>query len=457
MKRLASICALLAASGACSDGARELPARGQIVLYLDTDAPLPPAEGTVSLSAPLPLFDRLRLDVSACEDTAECPPVTRDFSLDEARLRAVQLSIGIVPRAPGDRPLVRARLFLFAGSVDVDPAADVTVDVTTVLPEIPAEGVVERTLFLPTDLVGQPSSPADTREGRPGASAVGTWPGAQRIDCPAPANEGEVCVPGGAFWMGSPHLRDFRVWLDPAADARRLVVLSPFYLDAHEATVAELRATHTKALPWSGSKSGTSQSDWCTYTAAPSAHDALPANCVTRSAAIAHCAASGRELPTEAQFEYAASVLGRSLWPWGNDVPSCTDAILARAYGAIEPGSFTDSDACIGSGVVAGPLVAGSGARDRVELPSGTIVDLIGNLSEYARDLYQYRSDECWSRRGVYVDPWCDRRGTARPGFLLKGGNFWWMQGLSFAPLRFPIDGDAPDPLWGFRCVRKAQ
>ncbi|MGZ3456399.1 MAG: hypothetical protein ACXVEF_42740, partial [Polyangiales bacterium] len=230
----------IVAVASCGDGSRDLPPRGQVLLFIDTDAPLPPAEGTPLPMAPLPLFDRLRLDVSDCDDPVRCPPMTRDFAVDEERLRAVSLSIGIVPREPGDRPVVRARLFLFAGSLQADPPADVTIDVTTVLPEIPAEGIMERTLFLPTDLAGQPSSQAETTEGRPASSAVGSWPGARRIDCAAPPNDDEVCVPGGAFWMGSARLRDFRVWLDPAADARRLVVLSPFYLDAHEVTVAEV-------------------------------------------------------------------------------------------------------------------------------------------------------------------------------------------------------------------------
>lgn len=460
MKRFVSMCAIVA-SASCSGEARELPPLGQVVLYIDTDAPLPPAKGTRSLLAPLPLFDRLRLDVSACDDVERCPPMTRDFAVDEAQLREQRLSIGIVPAAPGDRPIVRARLFLFAGSVDLDPVQDVTVDVTTVLPELPADGVIERTLFLPTDLVGQPSSSSDTSEGRPSSSAVGSWPGAKRIDCPAPPREGEVCVPGGAYWMGSGHLRDFRVWIDPAADARRLVVLSPFYLDAREVTVAEVRAAHTPAIPWPGRpRRGLRPTpvDWCTYTAAPSVRDSLPANCVKHSDAVAYCAATGRELPTEAQFEYAASALGSSFWPWGSDTPSCTDGVLARAYPTlIDASEFTASDACLGKGTFAGPLVAGSGARDRVDLPTGTLFDLVGNLSEYTRDLYQLRNEDCWARRGVYVDPICDHNGKGVPAFAMKGGNFWWYQSLSFAPMRFPSQHDEPDPLFGFRCARKAE
>jgi formylglycine-generating enzyme required for sulfatase activity len=458
MRSLVSFAAMAFASASCSGGTRELPPRGQVLLYIDTDAPLPSATTTSDLLGPVPLFDRLRLDVSACEDVERCPPVTQDFPVDEARLRDRKLSIGIVPAAPGDRPLVRARLFLVEDSLDLEPVQDVTIDVTTVLPEIPAEGVIERTLFLPTDLVGQSSSQVDTTEGPPSVSAVGTWPGAQRIDCPAPPGEGEVCVPGGAFWMGNPHLRDFRTWLDPAADARRLVVLSPFYLDAHETTVAEIRAAHTPAIPKTTDDPMQPELAYCTYSAAPSVREALPANCVKRTDARAHCVAKGRDLPTEAQFEYAASSLGRALWPWGNEVPSCADAIVARAIGGIDPGDFTSSTACHGKGSP-GPLLAGSGARDRVDLPSGTIFDLVGNLSEFARDLYQFRSDFCWSRRGVYVDPVCEKNGSSRPGFLLKGGNFWWFQGFSFAPVRFPIDSakNEPAPLFGFRCARKAE
>lgn len=452
MKRLALAFAFALAC-ACSSTPRELPPRGQILLHFDTDAPVPPRQGDVAPMAPLPLFDRLRVDVSACEDATLCPPVTRDFAVDVETLKAGQLSIGIA--AIGKAPFVRARLFLFAESFQSEPPADVTIDVTAALPSIPQEGILERTLFLPTDAAGT-SIRADVTEGAPASSAVGTWPGAQRVDCPAPPAEGEVCVPGGAFWIGSSRLRDFHLFLDPRPDARRLVVLSPFYLDAHEVTVGELRATHTTANPFSGSRDGNDISDWCTYTASPSANDTLAANCIKRSSAIAHCAALGKQLPSEAQLEWVASNLGRSLWPWGNDVPACADAVVARAYGPLDPGNFTDSPACRKK-PVDGPLAGGTGARDRVDLPGafgGSVVDLVGNVSEFTRDIFQFHDDDCWATPGVYRDPVCDHYGATPHGFLLKGGNFWWAQGVSFAALRFPVQDDAADPLWGFRCAR---
>src|SRR6185436_82728 len=98
------------------------------------------------------------------------------------------------------------------------------------------EGSIDVTVFLPTDAVGRPIGtlddpiPADLRA--PGISAVGTWPGARRVPCQGMANPGEVCVPGGAFWMGNPLLS--------VGDAtrQRLVVLSPFFIDSAEVTVA---------------------------------------------------------------------------------------------------------------------------------------------------------------------------------------------------------------------------
>jgi formylglycine-generating enzyme len=427
--------AALLALMACSSAPRELPPRGQLVLYFDTDAPV---TGSATV-----LFDRLRVDVAACEG---CDPVARDFTIDADAFRARRVSIGVV-----NGGIVRARLYLLEGNLETEPPPDVTIDITAALPMIPAEGLVERTLFLPTERAGEEGARGELSEGGP--SKVGTWPGAQKIDCLSPPRAGEVCVPGGAFWMGTARMRDFRLWLDPAAEARRLVVLSPYYIDAHEVTVGELRATKTTALEWSGSRIGDKDEDWCTFTKSPAANEALPANCITRTAAIAHCAALGKQLPTEAQFEYVASNLGRSLWPYGNDVPSCTDAVLARAKPPIDVGDFTSSTACPQSKVVAAPAVAGTGARDRVDLPSGTVLDLVGNLSEHTRDIYQYRSDSCWSRRGVYTDPTCDHYGTSVRAFLVKGGNHWWQQGLSFAQMRWPT-GDAPDPIVGFRCVR---
>lgn len=458
---------LAALATACGGTTTTLPPRGQVLLFIDTDAPLPDLSSKAGVLAPLPLFDHLRIDVYACADEARCKPITRDFAVDSALLRSPDgLSFGVAAGAPGDTPLVRARLFLGTVTEGEEPPPDVTIDVTAMMPPVAAEGIVEATLFLPTDHVGDPTSdlanPVATTTGRPSPTAVGTWPLARRVDCDVTPSDGEVCVPGGAFWMGSALLKGFRVWQDPASDARRLVALSPFYVDAHEVTVAEYRASKLSvAFPWSGSTDGTTKTDWCTFTRTPGPHEDRPINCVTRATAQAFCRSSGKEFPTEAQFEYLAGNLAGQLWPWGADPASCTDAVVGRAYGSIDPTDPFPSSACRGKAAVDGPQDVGAIPRDAVDVPGehgGKVFDLVGNVSEYMRDVWQFRSDECWARRGLYVDPFCGELGTTLPAAtVLKGGNYWWVPALSFAQMRFPAAvGYEADPLFGFRCVRSA-
>jgi formylglycine-generating enzyme len=444
---------------ACGDATSTLPPRGQVLLFIDTDAPLRETTSSSELR-PIPLFNRLQIDVHACGDVARCPAVTRDFEVDADMFRAGGgLSFGIVPRA-GERAFVRTRLFLASVNVANEPPPDVTVDVTAIMPEVAAEGVVEATMFIPTEQVGAPVSdfahPADTTPGRPSNSAVGTWPLAQRTTCRGPGDASEICIPGGAFWMGSEILHNFRRYLDTAADARRLVVVPPFYLDAREVTVAEYRASGLPATPWNGSTAGGHEPDWCTYTRSPDVRDDLPINCITFANAREYCRLAHKVLPTEARFEYVAGGLAGHLWPWGNELATCNDAIVGRAFGPKDDTDEFYSDECR-TVPVDGPKAAGA-LRDVVDVPGpfgGRVYDLAGNLSEFVADAWQHRSDDCWVRPGLYVDPLCDHTGAALAGVTAKGGNFWWLPVYSFAPLRSPVQlKETSDGLLGFRCAR---
>src|SRR6202044_847618 len=131
---------------------------------------------------------------------------------------------------------------------------------------------------------------------------------AVRTSCVGTPPDGQVCIPGGAFWMGGGLLQG-----GGETDAiERIVVLSPFFLSAHEVTVSELRAGKldmTQIASWSGSLSGDESSDWCTITTSPGPHESLPANCITWQGARDYCLAMGGDLPTEAQLEYVMSGL----------------------------------------------------------------------------------------------------------------------------------------------------
>jgi sulfatase modifying factor 1 len=463
MKRFAIIA--LALAGCTS----ELPPTGQVVLFFDTDAPVPSAPGDVRPpDAPAALFDTLLVEVFEPGATEACDDCGRTFALDESILSSGSASIGIPIQPGSDGYRVRARLYTTLATVSgLLPDATATgppqsvIDITVELPPVDDEGVVERLLFLPTDVVGLPQGSLDapvSTSDTVGSSRIGSWPGAQRVDCAAPPGAGEVCVPGGAFWMGNAFARG------PSAresnDRLRLVSVSPFYMDATEATVREVRdagfALNISA--WSGDLSGNALLDYCTYTTAPGPNDDKPAVCMTFVQGQAHCTGRGAELPTEAQFEYVASGLASNLFVWGNDYPGCDDAVINRAG----VGLFGNlSNGCPIPVSPGGPDVVGTVVprRDRIELPTGTIYDLVGNTAEWAADVWNRQDGPCWSMGGVFVDPRCETEDPAELSTaenVARGGA--WIGGTAtlIAAHRLPAGPNASAPNTGARCVRPA-
>lgn len=396
---------LVALSAACAgETSSTLPPAGQLLVYVDTDAPLPPAPGdTLAPTDPAPLFDRIRVDVYGPGATTPCAECTHEFDVDRVLVGAGHASIGVSPRPATSGYRVRVRLFRAAYVKGGQPRADATLDTIASLPPIAAEGITEVTITLRTDDVARPigslDAPIAPDVGRPAGGLAGTWPGAKRSSCATAARPGEVCVPGGAYWMGNPLIDDVQAPLDPTV--LRIVTLSPFFLDATEVTVAAFRASGVARdgdpMPRSDDDGKPGPVIHCAYLPAAGDTDDLPVNCVSWEAARAYCLAESGDLPTEAQFQYVASDLASRLYPWGDDQPSCADAVYGRAE------IFIPDVRCPGDWVEA----PGSGARDRVVLPGGGIVyDLAGNLVEHALDAFALQKDPCWGT-GVFHDPLC--------------------------------------------------
>jgi formylglycine-generating enzyme len=449
----------------CSPSQKVLPPTGQLLLYLDTDAPLPSSTGAAtSALTPAPLFDRVRFDATPTLDGGPCD-CSREFDVTDDRVESGSVSFGVLPPLAGHGTL-RVRLFRGDATVQGEPDPGSTIDMTFALPAVPAEGIVSRTLFLPTDAVGVPQgtkSPLQTSAGPPNPFHVGTWPGAQRKNCPAAPQEGEVCVPGGAFWMGNVAAANAG---PDSGNVSRLVVMSPYYLDATEMTVGAYRAEGGECdVPWSGT-TGCDPQDYCTYTSSPGNNDGLPVNCIEWTQARAVCQKQGKDLPTEAQFEYAASGLAGQPYVWGTDIPQCGDVVFERGgYGyfnayaqeCVPMGSDTTCGGAPAGGLgLGGPLPPKSGMRDQltIALPgwTATIYDLIGNIDELTRDQWNAETDPCWSRPGVYTNPLCsDPTSTEETA---RGGD--WTQGASaaLAAQRQETPMNVIGPYLGFRCAR---
>jgi formylglycine-generating enzyme required for sulfatase activity len=456
---------------ACSSHSSSLPPLGQLVVYVETDAPLPAAPGaSLGPHDPLPLFDRVRIEIAHGSEPP-CAGCTNEFDLDREIVAEGRASVGIATPTGESGYVARVRLFPRAFVVAGEPRADATIDVTIALPPTPAEGIISVVAPVHVDDVAHPvgsaGAPIVPRLGEPNRGLAGSWSGAQRRGCLAPPEDGVVCVPGGAYWSGNPlyqasaiNIGDHELSVVPGP--LRIIAVSPFFLDATEVTVGAFRAAGvaTSKDPLRAIDALQPEPFYnCTYRDANRGND-LSLNCVSWSMARTFCGSRGADLPTEAQLGFVAGGLRGSLFVWGDDPPKCADAIYGRA--AAVDGTWPTCEA----GYVSVP---GRGARDRLELEGGEIVDLAGNLAELTLDRWQERNESCWPS-GVLRDPICDTP-SANAAFadahVLVGGAWMFSEALLAAEARQPTTPlstaarTAFSPTsrlsaTGFRCARPA-
>lgn len=444
----------------------------QAILYVDTDAPIAepgagsPNPAQSALVPPLALFDALRIEVFAPNAVTPCDKCTNDFAIDALGFRNRRVSVGIAYPTGTSGYRARVRLFVrrFASPTG-EPDASSTIDSTVELPVLSTGTLVDRTVLLGTDNVGQPTGTLDaaaaTTPGAPAKSLVGTWQPAQRATCDESLrkSDSQVCVPGGAYWMGSGQ-HDLLAGVTPGW--HRLVTLSPFFVDPTEVTAKQYRLSGQPIKnPWTGGTSGSQPGDWCTLTPQPSERDGFPANCVALPDARAYCQSKGGDLPTEAQFEYLAGALVGLPYVWGADEPACSDTVFARnGFGLHQ---YQDPQTCLDAktnamGALGGPEMPGHGTRDMLSLADGTIVDLVGNVSEWVRDKYQDQTEPCWSPAGVLADPYCGVVGALGDSPATRGGS--WAGGGSnmlSAARSYVVGGPRTiSEEVGFRCVYPA-
>ncbi|HXH84124.1 MAG TPA: SUMF1/EgtB/PvdO family nonheme iron enzyme [Candidatus Tectomicrobia bacterium] len=195
------------------------------------------------------------------------------------------------------------------------------------------------------------------------------------------AGDGIMLVQAGAFWMG----RD-----DGSAAEAPLhrVYLRDYWIERHKVTNAEFArflARHGAVAPGGERRFEADDADArirfvpAAPGAAPSwvpvpGFEDHPAVEVTWFGAGDYCAARGRRLPTEAEWEKAARGDDRRPYPWGQAAPTPALAVLGRPYGATAPGH----------------------ARPAGGSPYG-VHDMLGNLREWTSTAlrpYPYRADD---------------------------------------------------------------
>lgn len=122
--------------------------------------------------------------------------------------------------------------------------------------------------------------------------------------CPS----GTALIPAGTFMMGDSNT------LSREAQPPHMVTLSAFCMDLTEVTVAAYRSCTAMGC--------TAPPRGPYYNWGMSGRDNHPINGVNWHQARAYCQSIGGDLPTEAQWEYAARGTDGRTYPWGSDAPS---------------------------------------------------------------------------------------------------------------------------------------
>lgn len=140
----------------------------------------------------------------------------------------------------------------------------------------------------------------------------------------ATAGAATLPIPGGSFVLGREGgAPDDVVCGAMLCDADEVpgvaTTVAAFHLDQFEVTVARFRV-FVEAI---GVPTGISCGPQATWTEEPGANEEKPINCVSWASAKAFCAWDGSRLPSEAEWEFAASGGEERVFPWSvppNDV-----------------------------------------------------------------------------------------------------------------------------------------
>jgi iron(II)-dependent oxidoreductase len=232
-----------------------------------------------------------------------------------------------------------------------------------------------------------------------------------------------VWVPGGWFLMGSPEGEG-----DDDEHPQRWIYVDGFWMDVYEVTNAQYKAFCDAAgYPYPP------EPDFVGMPRYFEGHRDYPVVNVSWEDVVAYAKWAGRDLPTKAEWEYAARG-GREAerYPWGNAPPN-GGGIYRANY---DPGQYVEDGYRYTAPV-------GSFA------PNGYgLYDMAGNVWEWCADWYApgYQKEE------LMYNPTGPREGVFR---VLRGGS--WGYGPSVLRCAYMLY-DVPTSrtsFVGFRCVRR--
>lgn len=180
-----------------------------------------------------------------------------------------------------------------------------------------------------------------------------------------PPEKGMVYVAAANFEMGCDKTMDSKC--NENIEKKHSVYLSPFQIDKYEITVSQY-----KKCVDSGSCSKpieNANNNLCNYGSFSRLEH--PVNCVTWQQAKDYCSFDGKKLPSEAQWELAATGSKKSrIYPWGNKTPNCDYAVIYDKSSGCNHGRTS--------------IV---GTKENGKSIYGAY-DLIGNVWEWCEDYY---------------------------------------------------------------------
>lgn len=309
-------------------------------------------------------------------------------------------------------------------------------------------------------------APVASTEPEPGADAT-----VSPIEMKVP--EGMIRIEGGTFLMGSraEEIERARAWCTSLSDDERLgsacgnldretpahaVTLAPFAIDEREVdnrsfaawleeqdglTIESgeggqvVRDGDVTLVVIDGAVAGITRRDGHFVSAPRREHAA--ASYVTWFSARRYCRSRGKRLPTESEWERVARGTVGRVFAWGDERPSCADAVFARLEGA----------ACAHLRPQA-PMESHASPRDRT--PEGVLA-MAGNVREWTADSFVERYPSC---EEPCADPGRDadvgEQATAR---VIRGGGWAQPAFLLRAARRAQDEPGWADPSVGFRCA----
>lgn len=493
VRRLLRVPPLILLAGTAQCGSTSDAPPGQVLLFIDTDAPVASMAGERAFLTDASV-DTLRVDILAPDNT-----IVRsvDFAApDEANW---PVSFGL--RGMDGAVVARLRLRAFraqrsaiatdptTGAKVFEPIAGYTIDRVVELPIPNDKGVfafrtvlrsqcrghrpdfTQRTTCVASGLEdgsfrdgieSVPPDPAPPREPMWWPSNPDYHDGVP-VDCDgAVCPAGSVCVPGGFFMLGNLRVVGFGAPRRHDAAPAHPVAMQRFCIDQSETTVGRFVSL---GAPWPADLTGVYDpygNQLCTWIdhalAAPEPRYAptKPMNCITHDEAQLACQLAGGRLPTEAEWEYVATGIGRgTLFPWGESPPTCDTAILEQ-----QETEFVFVPECGVDGVedVHDRSTAKADAvtlwRKSDDTQLADVWHLGGSMSEWTFDSFSAYDDttsvtNCWQYEGVFRHPSCSLIGD---NYSVRGGNYQDVLEVAYSALRQNEANDPGDYI-GFRCV----